>query len=59
MGKDAQSNTMAQRVEVKDGQLTLSGGPLHVLYGRRGAKVGCHFITYEALDKIYKDSLES
>ena len=37
----------------RDGQvLLLNGEPLDVSCGRRGVKVGCHFITYEAWELL-------
>ena len=52
----APSRPVSNRLEVKDGKLHLHGSPIELRYGRRGVQIGCHFVTYDALDRIYEES---
>lgn len=45
------------KIEIgKDDQLWLNGAMLLLKFGRRGVQIGCTFVTYGALDKIYQES---
>lgn len=54
--EQSQSRVWVRRLEIKNGVLYLHNAPLQLSFGRRGVQVGCTFVTYEALDRIYEES---
>lgn len=55
-GIGSQPAFATNRLELKDGMLRLNGVSVLPKFGRRGVQIGCHFVTYEALDRIHEES---